>query len=308
VRSVNGERRAGDADSDAEQANDRTERAGRRAASDADSEGSALLRAQQMWLLRAVTAPDAEPLADGPPPALDAARVLTPGPRLTAAERLAIYRDGYRGRLVECLADDYAAVQFFLGEAAFEALAHDYIEQHPSRSPNLNAFGRSMASFLGARAGEAGPFAADLARLEWAIVEAIHAAPSPPLALDRFEHMSPEQWSVARLVPAASVRVLRLAHPANAYYQAFRTEGHPSPPPPAPTATLVHRRGWVVWRTDLEPAMARLLEAIVGGAPLGEALAASIADEDEGTQAHVTHSFQDWVGGGVFTAVELPDS
>ena len=54
--------------------------------------------------------------------------------------------------------------------------------------------------------------------------------------------------------------------------------------------------------------MARLLDAIAAGAPLGEALAASIADEDEGTQAHVTHSFRDWVSGDVFTAVELPDS
>ena len=303
MRSVNGDAgdgagvRAGDAAA--------SDSAGLRAGAAGDG---ARLRAQQMWLMQAVTAPHAELPADGRPPALDAARVLTPGPRLTAAERLAIYRDGYRGRLVECLADDYAAVQFFLGEGAFEALAHDYIEHHPSRCPNLNAFGRSLAPFLATRAGEAGPFAADLARLEWAIVEAIHAAPSPPLTLDRFEHMTPEQWAVARLVPAASVRVLRLAHPANAYYQAFRTAGHPSAPPPAPSATLVHRRGWVVWRTDLAPAMARLLDAIAAGAPLGAALAASIADEDEGTQAHVTHSFRDWVSGDVFTAVELPDS
>jgi hypothetical protein len=256
------------------------------------------LREQQTWLSRAVTAPKAEP---------DAARMLTPGPLLTSAERLQIYRDGYRGRLVECLADDYAAVQFLLGEATFEALAHDYIDEHPSRSPNLNAFGRSMSQFLAARGDAIGPFAADLARLEWAVVEAIHAAPSPPLTLDRLEPMTPEQWATARLVPAASARVLRFEHTANAYYQAFRSDGHPSPAAPEPSATLVHRQGWVVWRTDLTPAMARLLEAIAAGAPLGEALAASMADEDEGTQARVTHWFRDWVGGGVFTAVELLD-
>ena len=93
-------------------------------------------------------------------------------------------------------------LQFLLGEAAFEAVAHDYIDEHPSRSPSLNGFGRSMAPFLAERADAVGAagvgaFAADLARVEWAIVEAIHAAPSPPLTLDRFEHMTPDQWATA---------------------------------------------------------------------------------------------------------------
>jgi hypothetical protein len=221
------------------------------------------------------------------------------------ARRGADARDGYRSRLVECLADDFAAVQSLLGEAAFEALAHDYIDEHPSRSPSLNAFGQSMPSFLVERRATAGPFAADLARLEWAIVEAIHAAASPPLTLDRLEPMTPEQWAVARLVPSASVRVLRFGWAANAYYQAFRGDAGPAAPGPEPSATLVHRRGWVVWRRDLTPRMARLLETIVAGAPLGEALETSISDEDEETQAQVMSWFQDWVGAGVFTAVDL---
>ena len=260
--------------------------------------GSEGLRAQQTWLSRAVTAPE---------PALDAVRVLTPGPLLTSVERLQIYRDGYRSRLVECLADDFAAVRSWLGEGTFEALAHDYIDEHPSRSPSLNAFGRSMPAFLAERRVVAGPFAADVARLEWAVVEAIHAAASPPLTLDRFQHMTPEQWAAARLVPAASTVVLRFECAANAYYQAFRDGAGPTELDATPSATLIHRQGWVVWRRDLTPPMARLLEAIVAGAPLGEALETSISSEDEGTQAHVMHWFQDWVGSGVFTAVELPE-
>jgi hypothetical protein len=256
------------------------------------------LRTQQTWFSDAVTGPHEAP---------DAARMLTPGPRLTPAETLRIYRDGYRGRLVESLADDYPAVRHLLGDSTFEALAHGYVEQHPSRSPNLNAFGRSMPAFLAARTAETGALAAELAELEWAIVEAIHAAASPPLTLDRLQHLSPEQWASVVLVPAASVRVLRFAHPVDAYYQAFRNDEHPVAPAPAPSATLVHRRGWVVWRTGLSPAMARLLEAIARGAPLGEALATSLSGEDEATQARVTQWFQEWVGSGVFAALELSD-
>jgi hypothetical protein len=253
------------------------------------------LRSRQVAFAEAVTGPDPGP---------DATRLVTPGPRMTATERLAIYRDGYSGRLVECLADDYPAVRHLLGAEAFEAIARAYIHEHPSRSPNLNAFGRSMPAFLAAHAT---PFATDVARLEWALVEAIHAAASPPLAIDRFEHMTPEQWATAVLVPAASVRVLRFDYPADRYYQAFRDDEHPAAPEPARTATLIHRRGWVVWRTELAAPMARLLEAIVSGIALGEALATSMVEADEGAQASVTQWFREWVAADVFTAVELPD-
>jgi hypothetical protein len=255
------------------------------------------LRAQQIWLSDAVTEPNA---------ALDAARMLTPGPRLTATERLEIYRGGYRGRLVECLADDYPAVRYLLGKAAFETIAHAYIDRHPSRSPNLNAFGRWFPDFLATRNTDVGTFPPELARLEWAIVEAIHAAASPPLTLERLERVTPQQWAAAILVPAASVRVLRFTYPVDSFYQAFRNDEHPTAPAAASSATLVHRRGWVVWRSELTPAMARLLEAIGAGSPLGEALASSVGGEDPGAQASVTRWFQEWVSQGVFTAVELP--
>lgn len=95
------------------------------------------LRAQQTAFADAVTG--AHP-ADG--------ALVTPGPRLGAAERVEIYRDGYRARLVECLADDYAAVRSAIGADAFEAAARGYIDAYPSRSPSLNAFGRAMPDFL----------------------------------------------------------------------------------------------------------------------------------------------------------------
>jgi hypothetical protein len=255
------------------------------------------LTAQETWLSDAVTGPDA---------VADAARMLTPGPRLTPAERLQIYREGYRSRLVECLADDYPAVRYLLGNSTFETIAHAYIDRHPSRSPNLNAFGRCFPAFLAAGHAGVGTFAPELAQLEWAIVEAIHAEASPPLTLERLESMAPEQWAAAVLVPAASVRVLRFAHPVDSFYQAFRDDQRPVAPAVASSATLVHRRGWVVWRSELTPAMARLLEAIQGGSPLGAALASSIESEDTAVQASITRWFQEWVSGGVFTAVELP--
>ncbi len=260
------------------------------------------LTAQQEWFARQVT-------ATATPPGSDAARVLLPGPRSTSAERLQIYRDAYRGRLVECLADDYPAVQYLLGNAAFEEAANEYIDAHPSRSPSLNAFGRSMSDFLTRQAESFGPSVGELARLEWGIVEAIHATPGTPIALDRLEQMTPEQWTTARLVPAPSVRVLSFAHAVNAYYVAFREGAKPTRVAASPSATLIHRArlgGLANGPPRLRCAEA-LLAALVAGAPLGEALATAITDEDEGTEANVTRWFRDWVSEGVFTAVDLPE-
>lgn len=255
----------------------------------------------QRWVSGAVT-------GEVEPPEAAIEERLTPGPRMTARERLGVYRSGYRGRLVECLADDYPAVKHLCGEDGFEAIVHRYIEAHPSRSPSLNRFGRSMADFLVSSGMAGAAFVADLARLEWALVEAIHAAHADPLSPGRLAAVAPGAWESTRLRAAPSVQVLRFDHPVDAYYQAWRDGRSADVADVAggASATLVHRHGWVVWRRDLTPAMARVLEALLGGASLGESVAlAACAGSTPSAPSDVTAWFQDWVAGGVFADVEL---
>jgi hypothetical protein len=269
------------------------------------------LRSQQTWFAGAVMSP-----AEAPVPA-DVDGFLRGGPRIGPGDRLQIYRDGYRSRLIECLADDYAVMKHLLGEESFDELAGAYIEAHPSDSPSLNFFGRKMASFVGGFVGGSGlaplqgkrAFAADLARLEWALLEAIHAPPCEPFSLEQLAGIAPDAWGSVRLGSAAGVKLLRLAHPANAYFQAVRDDLDPAMPAPAASATLVHRKGWTVWRSDLTPPMAGVLEAILAGAPLGEALASLEGGEGEGGgdeagagEHDVAGWFRDWVSSGVFTS------
>jgi hypothetical protein len=249
----------------------------------------------ERWFADAVTAE-----TDQPETTID--RVLTRGLRMTAAERLGVYRSGYRARLVECLADDYPAVKHLLGDDAFEALVLRYVDAHPSRSPSLNGFGRSMPAFARSSGIEGASFVSDLARLEWALVEAIHAAPAAAISPERLEAIAPEEWAGARLRAAPSVQLLRFDHAVDAYYQAFRDD-RPAIVSAAPSATLVHRHGWVVWRRDLTPPMARLLDAILGGSPLGDALAIAASEGEGSAPADVTAWFKDWVAGGVFSDV-----
>jgi hypothetical protein len=290
-------------------------RAGTSAAAAPVLPADATLRSLEEWLVAAIIAPSESPALDA-----GAARVLTRGPALEATERLDIYRYGYRARLVECLADDYPALQHALGEEAFERLCHAYIERHPSASPSLNAFGRHMELFCRTdatalegedEADEARHFAADLAALEWALVEVLHAGTAPPLSLEALSAIAPEAWASARLAPSDAVRVVRSQHAVNAFFQAFKAGELPCWRDfgRVPSATAVYRTDMTLWRMDLTPAMAGLLEALFAGRLLGEALEAldaGLASEEAAeAERSVMAWFRAWVSAGFFAGVEL---
>jgi hypothetical protein len=266
-----------------------------------------ILREAQQWFARAITVPESQPPAVS---AETAAQELTPGPRLTPVERLEVYRTAYHARLIECLADDYPALQAALGERSFEALCRAYVARHPSASPSLNAFGAKMPAFCRAETGlECGPFAADLASLEWAIVEVIHAPGAPPLTPARLAEIPADAWAGAHLEPTPAFRLVRTHYPVNAFFQAFREGSNPAIPEPLPSATAVYRSGPTVWRMDLTVPMAALLERLVAGDALGDALdhaaAAMQGIPDEVAGQRLMSWFQAWVSGGLFTGASI---
>lgn len=245
--------------------------------------------------------------------------LITPGPRLSPSERLQLYNDGYFARLVECLADDYPALAFALGEEAFAELARDFIAAHPSRSSSLNSYGEPLAAYCRTSAEPWAAFAADLARLEWALVEVVHAPASVKLGPDALARVPAAKWQDARLVPSANLRVLRFDYPVNDFFQAFKDGACPGWPKPAPTWTALHRDGLTLWRRSLEPRAAFLLEELCSGVPLGVAVAALEAREAlEALEArsptaiaselsHVLPAWlSSWVQGGLFCGIELP--
>jgi hypothetical protein len=275
------------------------------------------LRARQLWFAGAVMRPESDPVQID---SVEAQKQLTGGPRLSALERLEIYRRGYVARLVECLADDYPALQHALGEEAFADLCRAYIAAHPSEHPSLNFYGRRMADFCRAYCDSAAHaslrgstvpnlFAADLATLEWAMVEVIHAASAAPLTLDGLRDVPADAWGDARLVPNTAMRILRFGHPVNPYLQAFRDGAEPQVPQPAQCATVVWRSGAKVWRMDLTEPMHAVLSALVAGDSLGVALEgaadASSGGGHEAVAARVMAWFREWVQGGLFARVEM---
>ena len=142
------------------------------------------LRTAQAWFVDAVSWPGslrggARVAARRHGVALEA--VCAPGAKISALDGLDVYHYAYRARLVEALADDYGALRNALGAAAFEAFAAKVIALHPSRTRDLNAYGRVVVEALrsGAARVRHRAFLTALAELEWALVEAVHAPPPP---------------------------------------------------------------------------------------------------------------------------------
>ncbi len=263
------------------------------------------LRTAQAWFVDAVSWPGslrggARVAARRHGVALEA--VCAPGAKISALDGLDVYHYAYRARLVEALADDYGALRNALGAAAFEAFAAKVIALHPSRTRDLNAYGRVVVEALrsGAARVRHRAFLTALAELEWALVEAVHAPPPPRIDADSLRAVPPERWGNLVFTPSPSLRILASAWPANRYLQAFRDGADPAIPGRSPSATAVYREGFTVWRMDLTPVPHGLLGRLVSGVPLGEALAPL---EGRAEAARVMRWFEAWVSGGVFASV-----
>jgi Putative DNA-binding domain len=117
-----------------------------------------------------------------------AASFIAPNSQLTPFERLEIYNRQYWFRVLGALAEDFPALRSVIGARAFEAMSVAYLSEHPSRSFSLRNLGSRLAEWLAKNphfAGRRARLAEDVARMEWAFVEAFDGAERDPLTLEQ---------------------------------------------------------------------------------------------------------------------------
>jgi len=220
------------------------------------------------------------------------AAVLRSDARAPASARLEIYANAYFERLLGVLRDDYPALAVALGDDAFHDLATAYLLAHPPSRPSLRDAGACIREFLAGESVEAAffrlhwPFAADLAALEWALVDAFDAPDAPVLRREDLAALAPEAWEQLplRLHPASSL--LELAWPAHRLRDDY--ERGALVPAPAigrePTHVCVSRRDERVRYRALEALEAALLPELARGISFG-ALCLRIAEHRDEASA-----------------------
>ena len=155
-----------------------------------------------------------ETAEDGRPTAEIAASYISPNPRLTSFERLEIYNRQYWFRLITAVSEDYPTLNAFLGQKRFDALILAYLHAHPSTSWTLRDLGAKLPSFLEHHpelSGRRHHLAVDIARLEWAYVDAFDGKQLNPLSPEEVQSIGPE----SKLSLQPYVLLLELSYPVD---------------------------------------------------------------------------------------------
>ena len=150
-----------------------------------------------------------------------AASYISPSDRLSSFERLEIYNRQYWFRLISAVTEDFPTLNALLGSKRFEPLILAYLNDNPSTSWTLRDLGAKLPSFL-----EAHPeltcrrhlLAVDVARLEWAYVDAFDRKHRTPLTME--EAQAIESDSRVSLQP--HLQLLKLRYPVDSLVLAFK--------------------------------------------------------------------------------------
>ncbi len=256
-----------------------------------------------------------EHAADGRPMEEVAASFIAPNSRLNAFERLEIYNRQYWYRILGALAEDFPGLRAVIGSTKFDALSIAYLTQHPSRSFTLRNLGSKLVDWLGGHpefAGRRHALAVDVARIEWAFVEAFDSADRTPLTLPQIAALGAD----SQLALQPHLRLLALNYPAdNLVLSLHKREkrqtseagiGHEDAnAAPVKLPGLRRREIWLaahridlsVYYRRLQPEEFVTLSAIRAGKPLAAAIEAGFAQSripEEHRVLRVQSWFSEW--------------
>lgn len=258
-------------------------------------------------LQRAFLALITEPLAEGDrmrPRTRDGQSIkeladvlVKPSARLTSFERLELYNTGYWFRILASLAEDFRGVRALVGDAAFRQLSAAYLDDCPPPF-DLGDLGARLAAWLREHpdyCGDRQALAADMARLEWAEIEASNAGEWPSLSSADLAALGEDP----QLQLQPSLRLIELAYPlddllieiregaqrelshlaSNAVTAVRQSEVSKlqAVPEPQPVHLAVHRHEGLVYFKRLPREGFIVLGALIEGRPLSDALAAALS-------------------------------
>jgi len=167
---------------------------------------------------------------------------------MTAIERVAIYVDGYRLRLIEALQDSYPALHTLMGDDDFESLCLEYMDHFPSKHFSIRYFGSHLAKFLHENEDYSNSeLLQEMTEFEWALRGSFDSKDQKTLNLNDLSQIAPEQWSELTFNLHPSLRILNLSWNAPSLWQAIEQEADPQSPEKNQLPV-----SWIIWRPELE--------------------------------------------------------
>jgi Putative DNA-binding domain len=252
-----------------------------------------------------------------------ASRFIKPNDRLTSFERLEIYNRQYWFRVLSSMIEDFPGLRAVLGDRRFEAMSKAYLVDCPSRSFTLRNLGSRLEAWLRKHpkwAGAKQALAVDIARLEWADIEAFDGKAEPAL---RPEDLHAEAGAKLKLRLQPYLGLLDLRYPVDDLLLEVRKEDEDTDfasnafqerhkrkrvqavakLKPAKIFLAVHRVDDSVYFRRIEREEFIILSALRDGKALGKAIEAAFRKSRvpaEERAASVQQWFQNWAALGWF--------
>lgn len=180
----------------------------------------------------------------------DVSDIVCSTDRLSAKQRIAIYRDSILEAQIAALKENYPVVYELIGEECWQQVAQQYVNEHPSQSVYLFEFGRNFPTFINKLEQlSALPYLSDVAKLEWHWQAALFGPDAQSIDIQALTEL-PQSRLIFRLQPNATL--VNLQYPADSIWQ-----WHHDPATPLPRI----ERGDIhllIWRVNDEVMMERL--------------------------------------------------
>ncbi|MFT5218804.1 MAG: hypothetical protein ACI9LO_002716 [Planctomycetota bacterium] len=169
-----------------------------------------------------------------------------------AQHRLGVYYNAYRLRLIDALAVDFAALNHYLGRAAFENLTLDYLKHYPSRNPSVRWFGGNLSRYITEHyQGDDHEFVQELCDYAWAkslLFDKVHS--EELFQPGQMATLPPEAWATIRFHFKPAMQWLDLYWNIPAIANAAESEVESEVAMPDKQRDE-HPQRWLLWRQDM---------------------------------------------------------
>ena len=190
---------------------------------------------------------------------------------LSARERLDIYYNAYRLRLIDVLLDTFEHTAIYLGDDWFNQLAADYVQSHPSTYKNIGLYGKDFPGFLAEQLAE-DKEVSELALMDWKLRRAFDGADSAVMTLDDLQHLASEES--IRLQPVPTLTLCTQHFNTLDIWQAINQEKTPPVVErlPQPIELLIWRKGHSPHFRSLSIIESAAIARVCAGDTLGDTL------------------------------------
>lgn len=205
----------------------------------------------------------------------DGLRGVVTDDRLGHARRLNVYRNNTTLLLCDALATQFPVIAELVGDDFFAHMAKAFVRTHPPQSPCLFEYGEAFADFIETFPGaQSLPYLADVARVEWARVCAVHAADAEFLNPALLASIAAEDYGHLTFIPHPASRVVTSPFPIHAIWTMHQADAE------APASidlnagfesVLITRPTWAVQIMRLEAGEDVFLHLLGRGIPLADA-------------------------------------